>query len=214
MHISQTAPSASSLPGWHGLAQRNPASLASDLLPLLDFAGLLLVSAVLTRLFGPWLLPLGGGGDLTQAALAGSVLAPFMLYDKRFGSGVRGGRLAALARSHALRFTLFAAALLALAAASETLDDIPAARFLPWFAAALLATSLTRLLVGRQLQQLQRQGRLTETVAVIGAGPQAQQFVRRWAGPAPTASSCSVCSTTGCVVPRRARPVCPARSRS
>lgn len=182
MHISQPSPIAAPLTTWPALAHRNPASLAADLLPLFDFAILLGLTSLASGLFGRWLLAVGTGPDLAQAALAGAVLAPFMLYDKGFGTAARSGRMRALLRAHTLRFALFAVVLLAVAACSEKLEAIPPTHFALWLTAALLATGFTRLVVGRHVSQLQRQGHLSESVAVVGAGPQAQQFVQALGG--------------------------------
>ena len=47
-----------------------------------------------------------------------------------------------------------------------------------WFATSLLLTSLTRVLVAQYVRRLQRQGVLTEVIAVVGAGPVADRLVQ------------------------------------
>ncbi len=178
MHISHPSPIAAPLTTWPVLARRNPAALAADLLPLCDFASLMGMTSLASWLLGQWLVSVGAGPDLAQAALAGSVLAPFMLYDKGFGTAARRGRMRAVLRAHVMRFALFALVLLAVAASSEKLEAIPPSHFALWLSAALLVTGLTRVFMGRQLNRLQRQGHLSESVAVVGAGPQAKQFAQ------------------------------------
>jgi Undecaprenyl-phosphate glucose phosphotransferase len=164
------------------MSSRNVASLASDLLPLCDFVCLFFAASLSTFLYTYWLTPLGllprFGNDFEQAALVAAVLAPFILYDKRFGSVASRGHMPVLVRSYALRFTLFAGVVLVLGAVSQALDNFPPGWLVIWFAASLLLTSLTRLLVAQYLRRLQHQGVLTEVIAVVGAGPVADRLVQ------------------------------------
>jgi len=86
--------------------------------------------------------------------------------------------MAVLVRSYALRFTIFAGVVLALGAASQALDNFPLGWLVVWFATSLLLASLTRVLVARYVRRLQRQGVLTEVIAVVGAGPVADRLVQ------------------------------------
>ncbi len=157
-------------------------SMASDLLLLFDLLCLLLAASLSTLLTTHWLAPLGlapgFGNDFAQAALIAAVLAPFILYDKRFGSVASRGQMPVLVRSHALRFTLFAGVILALGGVSQALDNFPRGWLVAWFATSLLLTSLTRVLVARTVRRLQRHGVLTEVIAVVGAGPVADRLVQ------------------------------------
>ncbi|MHB8474451.1 MAG: exopolysaccharide biosynthesis polyprenyl glycosylphosphotransferase [Sulfuricaulis sp.] len=157
--------------------------MASDLLPLFDFACLLLAASLSTLLTTHWLIPSSGlatglGGDIGQAALVAAVLAPFILYDKRFGPVASRGQMPVLVRSHALRFTLFAGVVLALGGISQALNSFPHDWLVTWFATSLLLTSLTRVLMARYVRRLQHQGVLTEVIAVVGAGPVADRLVQ------------------------------------
>ena len=131
---------------------------------------------------GYWLVPLSTLHDFTndfwKAALVAAVLAPFILYDKRFGAVASRGQLSLLVRSYALRFTLFAGVVLVLAGVSHTLNGFPRDWLLAWFVMSLLLTSLTRVLVARTLRRLQHRGVLTEVIAVVGAGPVADRLVQ------------------------------------
>jgi exopolysaccharide biosynthesis WecB/TagA/CpsF family protein len=156
--------------------------MAGDLLLLFDLICLFFAASLSTFLYTYWLTPLGllprFGNDFEQAALVAAVLAPFILYDKRFGSVASRGHMPVLVRSYALRFTLFAGVVLVLGAVSQALDNFPPGWLVIWFAASLLLTSLTRLLVAQYLRRLQHQGVLTEVIAVVGAGPVADRLVQ------------------------------------
>jgi exopolysaccharide biosynthesis WecB/TagA/CpsF family protein len=165
------------------MSNRNVAALASDLLPLCDFVCLFLAASVSTLLYTYWLTPLGlalprFGNAFGQAALVAAVLAPFILYDKRFGCVASRGQMPVLVRSYALRFTIFAGVVLALGAVSRALNNFPVGWLVIWFAASLVLTSLTRLLVAQTVRHLQRQGVLTEVIAVVGAGPVTDRLVQ------------------------------------
>jgi exopolysaccharide biosynthesis WecB/TagA/CpsF family protein len=161
---------------------RSVATVASDLLPLGDFACLLLAASLSTLLYTQWLAPSGlapgFGGDFGPAALVAAVLAPFILYDKRFGAVASRGQMPVLVRSHVLRFAIFAGVVLALGGVSQAPEHFPRGWLVTWFATSLLLTSLTRVLVARTVRRLQRQGMLTEVVAVVGAGPVADRLVQ------------------------------------
>ena len=164
--------------GWN----HNAASLSSDLLPIADFICLLLATTLTTLLVNHSviLLPtdLPFAKDIDQAALVAAVLAPFILYDKYFGAMASRGAAAAWMRSYALRFTVFAGVVFALGWMSASLDHFSAAWLASWFGLSLGLTSLTRVALARYLRHLQRQGILTEVVAVVGNGPVADRLVR------------------------------------
>jgi hypothetical protein len=85
--------------------------------------------------------------------------------------------MAGLVRSHALRFTMFAAWSGA-GAVSQALDNFPLGWLVIWFGTSLLLALLTRVLMARYVRRLQRQGVLTEVIAVVGAGPVADRLVQ------------------------------------
>jgi Undecaprenyl-phosphate glucose phosphotransferase len=161
------------------VSDRNVASLTSDLLPVVDLVCLFLAAFLGTLLYTHWLgLAPRFGSGFQQTGLVAAMLAPFVLYDKRFGSVASRGQMPLLIRSHALRFTLFAGVILALGALSQALDDFPRSWLIIWLASSLLLTSLTRVLAARYVRRLQRQGVLTEVIAVVGAGPVADRLVQ------------------------------------
>ena len=145
-------------------------AMASDLFLLLDPLALFAAALVARPLAGP-------GQALPLAALAAAALAPFVLHDRRFGAMASRGQARAMVVWFVLRFAVFAAALLALGLASGALEELPRSELLGWFASGLLFTALPRAAVARHLRQLQRDGRLTEVVAVVGAGPMAERLV-------------------------------------
>jgi exopolysaccharide biosynthesis WecB/TagA/CpsF family protein len=154
-------------------------SMTSGLLLLFDLLFLFLAASLSTLLYTHWLgLAPRLGSDFGRAVLVAAVFAPFILYDKRFGSVASRGQMQVLVRSHALRFTIFAGVVLALGAASQALDSFPRGWLVTWFATSLLLTSLTRLLAAQYVRRLQRQGVLTEVIAVVGAGPVADRLVQ------------------------------------
>jgi exopolysaccharide biosynthesis WecB/TagA/CpsF family protein len=124
------------------------------------------------------LVPRPGGGGVLQTTLVAAVLAPFILYDKRFGSIASRGQFVTLVRSHALRFISFAAVVWVLGALSQSLGNFPRGWLALWFVASVLLTSLLRVVVARYMRHLQRRGVLTEVVAVVGAGPIAERLVQ------------------------------------
>jgi Undecaprenyl-phosphate glucose phosphotransferase len=172
------------LRGASRFSSRQAASLASDLLPPFDVV-CLIVAGVLSTLVCNYcwvpslaLVPRPGGGGVLQTTLVAAVLAPFILYDKRFGSIASRGQFVTLVRSHALRFISFAAVVWVLGALSQSLGNFPRGWLALWFVASVLLTSLLRVVVARYMRHLQRRGVLTEVVAVVGAGPIAERLVQ------------------------------------
>lgn len=151
--------------------RRSLAALVSDLLPLGDFLCLVLAASV-----SAFALPPGLRGDAAPAAGLAAVLAPFILYDKRFGLVARRWAVRALVRSHVIRFTLLVAMLLGLGALSDTLGSLPSRWGVSFAVLALASTSLTRVLAALHLHGLQGRGVLTEAVAIVGAGPLADRL--------------------------------------
>jgi Undecaprenyl-phosphate glucose phosphotransferase len=181
------------IPGTFGTAsvQRAPmrsmfsrswTELASDLLPLCDLLSLFLVASFGTALYAVWPtaadLAFGFEKSFEHKALIAVVLAPFILYDKRFGAIASLGQMSRLVRSHLFRFTIFAGLMLLLGATSRSLNTFPLAWLIVCFAASLLLTSLTRVLIAVYVRRLQRHGALTEVIAIVGAGPLADRLVQ------------------------------------
>lgn len=164
------------------LSSNNKTSLISDLLPVCDFTSLLIAAALSTLIYGNWFNPaslnLSLENNINQAVLVAAVLVPFLLYNKHFGIIASRGQMPALFRSYALRSALLIGVPLTLGAVSQTLQQIPGEWLIIWFCLSLLLTSLTRLLAVRYIRHLQRQGLLTEVIAVVGNGPVADRLVQ------------------------------------
>lgn len=115
---------------------------------------------------------------VAAAAGVAAVLAAFILYDPRFGALAVQGRIGALLRGYAVRFSVLSAVLLGLGAVSGTLSNVPPVALVIWVAASLTSTVLARILAARLLLLLQRQGAFTEVVAVVGTGASAERAVQ------------------------------------
>lgn len=160
---------------------RDTVFLIGDLLPLLDFFGVLLAAYLGTLLYASWVAPgaaaagiLEGGG---RAALAAAVLAPFLLCDRAFVAFASAGQTAAVVRCYAVRFLMFTGVVAAIGLASRPLAELPRGWLALWFAATLVVTALTRLQLVALLRRLERSGTLTESIAVVGAGPVADRLI-------------------------------------
>ena len=162
---------------------RDTVVLIGDLLPLCDFAAVLLAGYLASLLYTGWIAPgtalsgvLAEGG---RAALAAAVLAPFILCDRVFVAFASSGQNLALVRCYAVRFMMFAGVVAAIGMSSRSLQTLPAAWLATGLAGTLLITALTRLLLVKTLRHLEREGTLVETVAVVGSGPAADQLIDR-----------------------------------
>ncbi len=184
----------------HRTLSRNLPVVASDLLPLFDLLCFFFAASISTELYALWAMPgdaaraaahvasVGLHRHFEQAAWIAAVLAPFILYDKNFGSLARRGmarrgvasrgQVAALVHSYARRFTLFAGVILVLGMVSGVLPTFPRGWVFTWFAASIVLTSLTRVMMASYVGRLQRQGAFTEVIAVVGAGPVADRLVQ------------------------------------
>ncbi len=158
-------------------------ALASDLLPPLDVLSVLLAGYLSNWLYAvgvsPTGLALGAWSSYEWTALvAAAVLAAVCLYDNQFGTRASRGQRAVLVRRYGFGFLTFAGATLVVAFASHALDSLPSAWVMLWFGTSLLLTSLARMLLARSIGRLEREGVLTEVIAVVGAGPLADRLIR------------------------------------
>ena len=162
----------------------NLVSMSSGVILLFDILCVLLAASLSNIFYSYWQAPLSLAADFAtaceQAALVAAVLAPFILFDPRFGAAASRGNsnMGALIRSYALRFTLFTSVIVALGAACQALEHFPSGWLVSWFATTVFLTSLTRVLLAQSLRHLQRRGVLTEVIAVVGAGPVADRLVQ------------------------------------
>jgi exopolysaccharide biosynthesis WecB/TagA/CpsF family protein len=156
-------------------------SLAGDLLCLLDGLCLGLLTPLAVNLATGWplrsgsVLDLSSDQALTGLALAG--LAPFLLYQPRFGLQATRGQWLALMHAHVLRILALSAGGVAIGLLSHTLGPAGAGVWSAWCITALLSTCGTRWLLARSVRALQRKGALSEVVAVVGAGPVADRLL-------------------------------------
>ena len=161
---------------------RDTVFLVGDLLPLCDFTGVLLAAWIATLLYAAG-FESGGSAmalrdTLGRVALAGAVLAPFILCERAFVSFASGGQTAALIRCFAVRFLMFAGVVTVIGFSSRQTETLPRAWLLLWLASSLGVTVMVRGLLVTTLRRLERQGVLTETVAVVGAGAVADRLIR------------------------------------
>lgn len=140
-----------------------------DLLLSLSLATLVTTTASLEKIF-------------TASVFIIAVLAPFLFYNKHLGAIASRGKTYELFRSHCLRLVLLTGIVLTLYSVSNSYRQLPVTELLTAWVAVYLAgigiiTSLIRVLVAMYVQNLQRSGVLTEVIAVIGAGPEADRLI-------------------------------------
>ena len=157
-------------------------SMASVALLLVDLVWILVAAAISIFIYTSWLssqsLDANFSHDFWSAAFVIAVLAPFILYDRRFGAMVSRRQSPSRTRSYVLRFALFGGGLLALGSLCQALNCFPYVWLSIWFSTALLLTLLTRVVLFRMVRRLQSRGMLTEVIAVVGAGPVADRLVQ------------------------------------
>jgi Undecaprenyl-phosphate glucose phosphotransferase len=164
------------------LQKRDFVSLASDLLPPLDFGCFLLggfIGTLLYALFVPH-APLDSAVAVSRGnvALIGAVLAPFVLYDRNFAAAVGRRHTASLIGLFGLRFVLISAIAIAIGGASQVFDNLPPRWVALWLGASFVLTALVRVVVAANVRALDRRGAFTESVAIVGAGPVADRLNR------------------------------------
>ena len=160
---------------------RDFASLASDLLPPCDFGCLLLaayLSSFLYSLLFPG-LPLEHNVwiDRSNAAMIGSVVIPFLLYDRHFATSASRGQIHHLIRSYIHRCLLIGAIAGAIGMTTGLLDDLPQLWVVIWLCVSLALTSLARVVAAKHVRVLRQRGVLTESIAVVGTGAAAERVM-------------------------------------
>ncbi len=182
-HAAHVNPSAKALvdPVYEGASntpgRRAFAIIASDLLPMLDIACVLLAAAISTALYTQGFGDPNAPEQFAPAPWVAAVLAPFILYDRHFGALVSRGRTRDFLRAFTIRFTAFAAVVLMLGMVTQTLDRFPPGWLMLWFVASLMLTLLSRALMAKALRTLQHRGAGTQSMAIVGAGPLADRLV-------------------------------------
>lgn len=160
---------------------RDTVSLIGDLLPAFDFGAVLIAAYLATLAFTAWF---GSGAvmafeGVALMALAGAILAPFLLCDRAFVSFASSGQAAAMVRCYLVRFLIFAAVVTVIGTASRALAGLPILWLALWGGMILLTTALLRMLLVTALRRMERQGVLSEVVAIVGSGAGADQLIAR-----------------------------------
>lgn len=157
-------------------------SVASDLLPVWDILVMVLTPLLANYLYGaffaaqnyetaPW-----KGADMQ--AMAAAVLAPFILYDSLFGSDPDRRHGFEMLRQFGTRWVKFAAVLLAFGYVTRSLDIMPRLWVLTWLFTSVVFTLAARVALARQLRSMETSGVLSQSIAVVGAGPIADRLIK------------------------------------
>lgn len=111
-----------------------------------------------------------------HAAWVAGVLAPFLLYDRRFGTHALH-RARDFVGPFAARFMSLAVIVLTMGAVTRSLHRYPVIWLVVWFGSSLVLLLLSRAWLTTVFRSLQRRGAITETIAVVGAGPVADRLM-------------------------------------
>lgn len=180
MQTSNSLPVPPSRTPRHKLS-RDTVSLIGDLLPTFDFGAVLLAAYLATMILTTWLAPGFASAPLLdgigQIAVAGAILAPFVLCDRAFVSFASSGQAAEMIRCYVVRFLIFAGMVAVIATASRGLITLPALWFAFWCLMILVITTLVRLVLVGSLRHLEHDGVLSEAVAIVGAGAKADMLI-------------------------------------
>lgn len=175
-------PSAAHAPAARGSRKlsRDTVSMVGDLLPLLDFACVLLAAYLAVMIFEAW-LPASAASFLVQGigatALGAAMLAPLILCDRAFVRFASSAQTAAMLRCYLLRFGLFVGVLLVIGTLTRMQAGLPLALLALWATAIFTLTALTRALMVAALRRLEQRGVLAESVAIVGAGAAAERLI-------------------------------------
>jgi exopolysaccharide biosynthesis WecB/TagA/CpsF family protein len=151
---------------------------SAGLLSVLDSAAMLCSGLLTAWLAFAWSMPGSSGTDtgvhylLVVAALLGAI----MLHDRQFGERARRGDWYALARYFLTRYLFFAGGVLIIGGASGALVTTPPRAVAVWLAFGFVLTSLVRAALVSSIRLLTRNGMLTESVAIVGAGSLANRL--------------------------------------
>lgn len=129
---------------------------AGDLLPLCDFAGVLLAGHFGLALLSGFAAAPGAWDDLQRLTWVAAAIAPFMLYEPRFAALAGAGDSAALSNGFARRLLMFLGVTGAIAFAGRWLDGAPPGWLAPTLGAAVLLTGSSRVLLARRLRRAAR----------------------------------------------------------
>lgn len=161
---------------------RDTVALAFDLLPLADFACLVL-SGYLGTLIYCTAIGDGVAADVwsihkTRIIIL-ALLAPVILYDRKLCDATGHISLWILAGNTVKRFIKFSGAALTLGFLTHSLVDVPRGLVVTWLAIGVVLVTVLRMLLIRELRVLERIGVLCESVAIVGAGPVADRLIQQ-----------------------------------
>jgi Undecaprenyl-phosphate glucose phosphotransferase len=164
------------------LSSRDRLLVASDLVPPLDFIAVLFaayLSSLLYSLFPSDTAALMSFGiNRSNMTLLAATLAPFILYNPEFATAASRRHTRALVRFYLLRAMCAVAVVFAIGAATNVIDNLPTQWLLSLLGLSVVLTVTTRALAAKHVRTLQGKGALTESIAVVGAGPVADKFDR------------------------------------
>ena len=138
---------------------REIAAKASDLLPLFDFAGLLLAGYFSLHAYAgvsaaTAITPVEVISGLHRLFWIAAAFAPFILYDRRFAECAAAGDKAALVRGFARRFLMLLGVVGVIAYAGRWLDTAPRGCLALWLGSAALLTVTSRIMLVSVLRRL------------------------------------------------------------
>lgn len=157
--------------------------LLGDLLPIFDFVGALFAAYLAVVASTTWLLPGISEATLLERAapmaLAGALLLPIMLRDRAFIPLAASGRGKGIIGSYLTRFLLFASVVGAVGLVGLVPAGLSAIWLVAWCVVILLLTTSSRFLLAVVFRTLERRGLLSQVVAIVGAGTDADRLVAK-----------------------------------
>jgi FlaA1/EpsC-like NDP-sugar epimerase len=160
---------------------RDVVFLIGDLLPVLDFIGVLIAACVATVIY----LGLSSNGfsydsvwhDSLRAAIGVAILAPLILYDRRFVVYASESLAGSMVWCYSVRILLLMAVIMLSGLGRRYVQVMPINWIMMWIISVLVATGTTRILLVRSLRRLERIGVLSESIAIVGRGDIADRLI-------------------------------------
>ncbi len=161
-----------------GRLRRDYVLFSNGLLPLKDFVCVLLAAYLTLGIHSAWFAEAdyGQGSNIPALILVAALLAPAILFDRRFGTVASRGHHAALCRCYVTGFAMLVGAVYLLGFASGALDLVAPGVIVLWLLLTFMLTAAARVLLVRSVQRLLRRGLLAENVAIVGTGAHALEL--------------------------------------
>jgi exopolysaccharide biosynthesis WecB/TagA/CpsF family protein len=161
-------------------SHRDYAVIFNSMLFMLDLIALPGAAYLATQLHTLWSDTAVHGQQVDSHYLLATIaiLAPVLLYDRRFISVASRGQYGALARFFITQFVLLAIGMLIVGVASGVTDSVPFDVVMVWLCASFAFTAMVRVAMAVTVRSCVSRGLLTETIAIVGAGPRATQLAR------------------------------------